>query len=80
MWAFQYFCLSLDFSELFQLAKRDTPHNVLIFQLPSEGQIREGKFFRLSSLNLADIPYNSDAHKILELVYAKYICPKVDSF
>ena len=45
MWAFQYFCLSLDTSGLFQLAKRDTPHNVLIFYFLQKTKYRKAKFF-----------------------------------
>ena len=56
-----------------QLAKRDTLHNAPIVLLPSEEQMSEGKVLWLSSLNLTNIPYNGDLHKILELVYVKYI-------
>ena len=42
------------------------------FRLPSENQILEGKILWLSLLNLTDIAYNSNSHKILELVYVKY--------
>ena len=49
----------LDFSGLFQLAKRVTPCNALTFQLPSEDQTWEGNILWLSSLNLTDISYNN---------------------
>ena len=39
--------------------------------LASEDQILEENILWLSSLNLADIPFNGDYHKVLESVYAK---------
>ena len=78
----QNFWLSLDTCGPFQLAKRDTltPHNALTFQLHSEDQMLEKNILWLSSLNLTDIAYNVDSHKILKLVFVKYLLSKVDSF
>ena len=73
---FQNFWLSLDTCGLFQLARRDIPHNALTFYLLSEDQISECNILCLSSLNLTDKPYNGDSHKILGLIYVKYLLPK----
>ena len=50
------------------MAKRNTP---------SEDEISERNIFSaFFSLNFTDIPYNSDSHKILGLVYVKYFLSK----
>ena len=45
---FQNFWLSLDTCGLFQLVKKDTPHNALTFYFPLEGQISEFNILWLS--------------------------------
>ena len=59
------------FSELLAFVRKfwafsvDTLYNALTFQLPSEDQILEWNILWLSSVDLTDIPYNADSHKIL---------------
>ena len=45
--------------------------NTLLCYLASEDQISEGNILWLSSLNLADIPYNGDYPKVLDWNYVK---------
>ena len=72
----QDFWFSLIISRLCQGFRKDIPRNTLTFQLASEDQILEKKWFWLIALNLKDIACNSDCRETLERIYVQYVLSK----